>query len=512
MKNKFLAIIAFLIFSCIFTTNLKAQHSSVSFNKKGISVVFKVETSSPETTKQSFGSVYFTGTDETEKTSRVHRVLADRESGAYFGYDLVIEAGDEPGKFKVSVRPLSINPPETLRLSDLTLRSLPKYPEDMTVEDGDTIALELLYNPQTKVKITDLIKITTKKPQSSDTSLFNTTAVGSGSGSKPGTGAGQGVGSGTGVGSGNGVGSGKGVGVGSGSGGGMFSKETTRDFSLNDIKLRLTSPKLLINGTPGAFRGSEWKGIIEGSVIYFYVPGKGRFIFSLFPHNDFNFQKNAVLENNKITFESGGNRYELISDAPIVSSGGEWNLWLLFDFDFKLNFTFKLDSTDFVQYGAANSPQYLFSKNWQAQRSSGASSIQRDLKAIYQKWLNEDVRYIISDEEKQAFSQLNTNEEREKFIELFWQRRDTNSDTEENEFRREHYLRIAFANQNFAFGETPGWLTDRGRIYVTYGKPDDVQKNETDEVWVYKSLPGAGNNGRFEFVKVENKGDFRLRQ
>src|SRR5688572_3888638 len=148
MKNKFLAIIAFLIFSCIFTVNLKAQHSSISFNKKGISVVFKVETSSPETTKQSFGSVYFTGSDETEKTSRVHRVLADRESGAYFGYDLVIEAGDAPNKFKVFVRPLSINPPETMRLSDLTLRSLPKYPEDMTVEDGDTIALELLYNPQ----------------------------------------------------------------------------------------------------------------------------------------------------------------------------------------------------------------------------------------------------------------------------------------------------------------------------------------------------------------------------
>ena len=512
MKNKFLAIIAFLIFSCIFTTNLKAQHSSVSFNKKGISVVFKVETSSPDATRQSFGSVYFTGYDESEKTSRVHRVLADRESGAYFGYDLVIESDAAPNKFKVSIRPLSITPPETMRLSDLTLRSLPKYPEDMTVEDGDTIALELLYNPQTKVKITDLIKITTKKPQSSDTSLFTTTVGGIGSGSKPGVsvGASQGVGSGKGVGQGGG--SGAGVGFGSGSGGGLLSKENTRDFSYDDIKLRLTSPKLLINGTLGAFRGSEWKGIIEGSVIYFYVPEKGRFIFSLFPHNDFNFQKAAALESNKIAFDSNGERFELISDEPIVAGGGDWNLWILFDPDFKPNLSFNSDSTDFVQYGAANSPENLLTKNPQTRRAVVGSTAQRDLKGMYQRWLNEDVRYIISDEEKQAFSRLKTNEEREQFVEAFWQRRDTNPDTRENEFRREYYGRIAFANQNFGFGDWAGWQTDRGRIYITYGKPDDIQKNEAAEVWVYKSLPGAGDNVRFEFFKAGNKEDFRLRQ
>ena len=507
---------AFLIFSCIFTINLQAQHSSVSFNKKGISVVFKVETSSPEATKQSFGSVYFTGYEENEKTSRVHRVLADRESGAYFGYDLVIESDAAPGKFKVSIRPLSITPPENMRLSDLTLRSLAKYPEDMTVEDGDTIALELLYNPQTKVKITDLIKITTKKPQSPDNSLFTTTVGGAGSGSKTGVGVGTspgaGSGAGSGAGAGQGVGSGAGAGFGSGSGGGLLSKENTRDFTLNDIKLRLTSPKLLINGSLGAFRGSEWKGIIEGSVIYFYVPGKGRFIFSLFPHNDFNFQKAAALESNKITFDSDGESFELVSDEPIVASGGDWNLWILFDPDFKPNLSFNSDSTDFVQYGAANSPENLLTKSAQKRRTPGASTTQRDLKGMYQKWLNQDVRYIISDEERNQFSRLNTNEEREQFIEAFWQRRDGSPETRENEFRREYYGRIAFANQNFGFTDTAGWLTDRGRIYITYGKPDDLQKGETEEVWFYKSLPGVGDNVRFEFTKAGNKEDFRLRQ
>ncbi len=468
MKNKFLAVVAFLIFSCFFAaaSDVKAQHSSVSFNKKGISVVFKVETSSPEITKQTFGSVYFTGYDETEKESRVHRVLADRETGAYFGYDLVIESDIAPNKYKVSIRPLSINPPEQMRLSDLTARSLPKYPEDMTVEDGDTIALDILYNPQTKVKIVDLIKITTKKPQTSDSSLFTTTASGSGSISKSGSSSGSVL------------------------SGGLFGKQPIRDFTFNDIKLRLTSPKLLINGTVGSFRGSEWKGIIEGSVIYLYIPKKGRFIFSLFPREGFNFQKNAVVESNKITFESNDERYELISDAPIVSSGGNWSLWVLNDTDYKPDMTFSSASADYIQYGASDQVEFLLTRKAKPQRLARGSAVQQNTKAIYQKWLDKDVRYIVTDAEKQAFSRLNTDQEREQFIEAFWQRRDTKPETKENEFRREYYERIAYANQNFGFGKTTGWLTDRGRIYITYGKPDEVQKNASEEVWIYKSLSG----------------------
>ena len=489
MKNKFLTV-ALLTFGCFLAVagDVKAQQSSVSFNKKGISVIFKIETTSPDASKQSFGSVYFTGYDETEKESRVHRILADRSDGAYFGYDLVIESDGAPNKYKVSIKPLSINPPEQMRLSDLTALSLPKYPEDMIVEDGDTIALDVLVNPKTKVKIVDLIKITTKKPQSSDSFGFTATANGSGFNSNSDAGSGSGFST--------------------SSNRGMSGRQPTRDFTLDDIKLRLTSPKLLVGGAVSPIRGSEWNGIIEGSIIYLYIPEKGRFVFSLFPRNRFNFQKDAAIENNKINFQSNGERFELISAAPIVSSGGNWSLWLLNDPNYKPDLTFSTASADYLQYGASNEPEYLLSQKPQPRRLAKSSSIQKDKKLVYQKWLNEDVRYIVTDAEKQAFSRLNSDEEREQFIEAFWQRRDAKPETKENEFRREYYNRIAHANQNFAFGETVGWLTDRGRIYITHGKPDEIQKNASGEMWRYKS--GNGDI-KFEFVSGANNGDFRLR-
>src|SRR5712691_599474 len=96
----------------------------------------------------------------------------------------------------------------------------------------------------------------------------------------------------------------------------------------------------------------------------------------------------------------------------------------------------------------------------------------REGKDQYNKWLNEDVVYIITDEEKAVFKKLTTHEEREKFIEQFWLRRDPSAGTMENEFKEEHYRRIAYANERFASG-LPGWKTDRGRIYIMFGKPDE---------------------------------------
>jgi TonB family protein len=94
----------------------------------------------------------------------------------------------------------------------------------------------------------------------------------------------------------------------------------------------------------------------------------------------------------------------------------------------------------------------------------------------YTKWLNEDVVYIIGDAERAAFLKLPTNEEREYFIEQFWLRRDPTPATAENEFKREHYRRISYANQRFAVpGQTGGWRTDRGRIYIQNGPPDEIE-------------------------------------
>src|ERR1700752_2266822 len=97
----------------------------------------------------------------------------------------------------------------------------------------------------------------------------------------------------------------------------------------------------------------------------------------------------------------------------------------------------------------------------------------KELDTPYKQWLNEDVIYIISPEERQAFLQLATNEEREQFIEQFWLRRSTNPDLPDNDFKEEHYRRIAYANEHFASG-IPGWRTDRGRMYIMWGPADEV--------------------------------------
>src|ERR1700722_17001607 len=99
--------------------------------------------------------------------------------------------------------------------------------------------------------------------------------------------------------------------------------------------------------------------------------------------------------------------------------------------------------------------------------------LEKELATPYKKWLEEEVPYIITNEERSAFLQLQTNEEREQFIETFWQRRNPDPDSADNEFKEEHYRRIAYANEKFASG-IPGWKTDRGRMYIMWGPPDSI--------------------------------------
>src|SRR5207237_7378405 len=101
------------------------------------------------------------------------------------------------------------------------------------------------------------------------------------------------------------------------------------------------------------------------------------------------------------------------------------------------------------------------------------AKLRKELETPYRKWLNEDVTYIITDEERAAWKRLSTDEEREQFIEGFWLRRDPTPDTVENEYKEEHYRRIAYANEHYASG-IPGWNADRGRIYIMYGPADEV--------------------------------------
>jgi GWxTD domain-containing protein len=130
----------------------------------------------------------------------------------------------------------------------------------------------------------------------------------------------------------------------------------------------------------------------------------------------------------------------------------------------------------------------------------------------YTKWVIEDVAYIIRDDERAAFKSLQSDAEREHFIEQFWLRRDPTPGTPENEFKEEHYRRIAYSNEHFA-SAVPGWKTDRGRIYITYGPPDEKESHPSpvpSEQWLYHYIEGLGTNIVIEFVDPNKTGEYRM--
>jgi len=152
----------------------------------------------------------------------------------------------------------------------------------------------------------------------------------------------------------------------------------------------------------------------------------------------------------------------------------------------------------------------------------------KELDSSYRQWLSEDVTYIISPDERNAFLQLDTNEEREQFIEQFWLRRSSNPDLPENDFKEEHYRRIAYANEHFASG-IPGWKTDRGRMYIMWGPADEVESHPTGgtydrpmeegggstttypwETWRWRYLEDIGENIIIEFVDPSGSGEYHM--
>jgi GWxTD domain-containing protein len=161
-------------------------------------------------------------------------------------------------------------------------------------------------------------------------------------------------------------------------------------------------------------------------------------------------------------------------------------------------------------------------------KKQNAKSLKRELETPYKRWLDQDVRWIITDDERKAFTHLSNNEERDQFIEAFWQRRNPNPDSEDNEFKDEHYRRIEYANEHFPAGK-PGWMTDRGRIYIVYGAADEVESHpsggtyerpmeegggETStypfEQWRYRYIEGIGQEVIIEFVDTCMCGDYHM--
>jgi GWxTD domain-containing protein len=162
------------------------------------------------------------------------------------------------------------------------------------------------------------------------------------------------------------------------------------------------------------------------------------------------------------------------------------------------------------------------------ERKANEKRFKQEVSGSYKKWLDEDVRWIITDEERSAFKQLSNDEERDQFIEAFWQRRDPTPDTIENEFKEEHYRRIAYANEHFPAG-IPGWKTDRGRMYIMYGPADEIESHPSGgtydrpmeegggttstypfETWRYRYIEGVGQEIIIEFVDTCMCGDYHM--
>ena len=178
--------------------------------------------------------------------------------------------------------------------------------------------------------------------------------------------------------------------------------------------------------------------------------------------------------------------------------------------------------------GAPDEPDPLKRKRSDAAQFKAQKELRNELHGAFRTWLDQDVTYIITDEERKAFKSLGNDEEREAFIEQFWLRRNPNPDSPDNEFREEHYRRIQYANDHYAAGK-PGWKTDRGHIYISFGAPDSIESHpsggsynrpidegggETStfpfEVWHYRYLAGVGDNIDIEFVDTCQCGDYHF--
>lgn len=164
----------------------------------------------------------------------------------------------------------------------------------------------------------------------------------------------------------------------------------------------------------------------------------------------------------------------------------------------------------------------------QTQEEKARKLAEEETRDVYKKWLDQDVVYIITDEERAVFENLTTSEEKENFIEQFWLRRDPDPETPSNEAREEHYRRIAYVNDHFGVG-VPGWKSDRGRIYIIHGAPDSMEDHGQGEIyyrpgregggntttfawqtWYYRHLEGIGNGIEIEFVDKTMTGHYSL--
>ncbi|MBA2734732.1 MAG: hypothetical protein H0U54_17865, partial [Acidobacteria bacterium] len=222
------------------------------------------------------------------ESNTIRRVFIDSGGSLYFGYALVVEPLASGKQFRVSIRPLSAEDEQELRArkSFQTRQIHPNYNSaalsrssaPQTIADGDTFALDVLVNPKTGDKITDYVTVSASEARLRETSTVDA---------------------------------------------------PPRDFTLEDVMMKMINYQLFINGELAA--GGKRSGAAAGPVIWFHLQERGRFIFSLKPHEGYDFQKLGTIERNRMKFTLNNEQYEWVSDVPIVEAGGPWNLYVLYD-------------------------------------------------------------------------------------------------------------------------------------------------------------------------------------
>ena len=287
MKNRiWILLLCFHCLALVAVAQSPAKRQLVLQVSNGGFVAFRSETSTPgnKTTPDgnSLAALLYSQAFAGENRI-IHRVLTDAQKNVVFGYDLLITADPVTRKFSVSVLPSD----EEFRrsfLKDFTplhpngsFTTFPNSTTPQTLDDGDAVSLELLVNKESGVKIIDVVSVTFDRSRLRDTYLDS----------------------------------------------------APKDFTLDAVALAIKNYSLSIDGS---LVGKSKSSIgASGALLWFYVPDRGRFIFSLVPREGYQFEKIAVLDENKIEFTANGERYEWLSAAPILPNGGSWYLWVLHD-------------------------------------------------------------------------------------------------------------------------------------------------------------------------------------
>ena len=287
MKNRlWILLLCLHCFALVAAAQNPAKRQLVLQVSNGGFVAFRSETSSPESQPlpdgRSLAALLYAQAFAGENRI-IHRVLTDAQQNVVFGYDLWITSDPLTKKFSIAILPSD----EAFRRSFLkdftplspngTFATFPKSTTPQTLDDGDAVSLELLINKESGVKIVDVVSVTFDRSRLRDSNL----------------------------------------------------ESAPKDFTLESVALAVKNYSLSINGTVV----SKSKSMIgaSGALLWFYVPERGRFILSLVPREGYEFEKIAVLDENRIEFTANGERYEWLSAEPILPHGGSWYLWVLHD-------------------------------------------------------------------------------------------------------------------------------------------------------------------------------------